>query len=306
MSKSRDKSIPETGSSTSPKLNLIPFNPRGKLSLTSWMRLFEKQAARQKIDEQELHFYIPEYLQHEAFDYFCENLVEETDWNKIKQKLLEYFPQEEDDYFTEFVNRRHQQDEDILTYYRDKTSLAEKAKLNMQQTITGLNAGINSEIRKYMIAAPPTTAVEWLQKATKLIKIQEEADHPPKTQKENHPATKPNRENYTGSQHFAKNQILSWLHTKKTTPSWIPPRDQPQYRNLEHRTPSWIPPRGQPQYRNLAHHMSTPPSPCRFCYQQGLPAQHWRRDCPQRYSAPTHRDVHMVSEANKSEPTSPS
>ncbi|UYV65863.1 hypothetical protein LAZ67_3005743, partial [Cordylochernes scorpioides] len=111
------------------------------------------------------------YLIEEAFDFYVETCLDITSWPELEGKLVSHFYKQEVNPFTAFIELKYDPEKGIGNYFKEKTSLASKAKISKENLIEGLTNGLTTDFRKLVITSKVDTPEEWIELVSKLEMI---------------------------------------------------------------------------------------------------------------------------------------
>ena len=263
-------------------LNIPNFNSNSKMNIKSYLQYFNLQAKLKQLDDNWKVNHIATKLEGEAFSFYLDNLIEESNWATIEEKLIRQFFYFYEDHFETFMKLTFDGYSDIQTYFRKKTAAAHKVGISTENLISALNQGVPEELRKLLLVSNVDTPEAWITLAAKLVKnISIEKKESNKTEVK----TLSREENMQkSSETFLKAQRKPIERYYK----------QPHQRSVQHTPGLFQLPIQKPlqygsprmgvlqQSRSVAHHAGKLPSrPCRLCSQQGIfNAYHWEQTCP--------------------------
>jgi hypothetical protein len=209
------------------------------------------------------------FLKGQSLELYYELLINCDTWEEIKTTLLNTYQVVKPDYFSEFINLKFNQEDNINEFYQRKLTLSSLAKLNSQQTLAGLNDCLPILYKRDIILSNPQTPSQWLEIVSKIQTLNLQLKN---LKCEN---AQPNN--------TAKTQIFRDNNKCQGSPF----QDASQY----NRTTSVKSPLNR----------QFPPNPCKFCLSRGKRLYHWNQDCRMPYMntptqgafyGPTARTIH--------------
>lgn len=148
--------------------NIKKFDPKGAVTIRNWLRYFEKKTETYTDSERVQIF--SDFLEGSALDLFIEELLDVTDWNEIKENMMNSFSSEKQFSFTDFTDLKFVHCADLKEYYTEKIKIGRQLKLAPTILIQGLTDGLPERKKELFLLKDIATTTDWLCLANKLIK----------------------------------------------------------------------------------------------------------------------------------------
>lgn len=273
-----------------------PFSSEDGMIFSCWLKLFESYCSKLDKNEEWKLQNVGRFLKGEALTVFINSAC--VSWSEIVESLKEKFISCDIFGFSDFTDLKLERNTELVSYFHKKLELGRKLGLSNKIVLEGLTDGLPMNVRALLTLQPPASATEWLNMASKLVKVQDD----PKTVT----ITPKLHENSNNDLNIVNKISTPRPYTPRFTnyrapyiapssyqPSWRPrnggvmTRDQNPNSNWPRFGRFRPPTHGTPrQYLHCQQQL--PRTPCKICERQGiLHAYHWENTCPLKTNGPT-------------------
>lgn len=132
------------------------------ISIDDWINLYEDKTGLLQWSDRMRASFLDEYLVDEALAWFAQNRSGRT-WVEIVSLMKKRFGKPLSRPIREFVNLKYDRAKGFAEYFREKQSLAQRARLTDEQNhvIPLMIEGLPSEMRSYFVSYEPSDANEF-------------------------------------------------------------------------------------------------------------------------------------------------
>lgn len=146
---------------------------KGPLGPRAWIKQYEVHARWMGWSETEKVEALCMHLASTAQKWYSTTFLEEEEinditWSRFKEAFLHRFDQVVEDPLTKWLDFVLDSNQDVASYFQEKTQLGNAARQDQRNQVTGLTRGMPMRYKSILVTAAIKTPSEWLALAQKL------------------------------------------------------------------------------------------------------------------------------------------